>query len=516
MTTQRRIAAALVASLVALAAPSARAQSPAGSTRATPAASVTIPDTPAGQRLREWLAAFNMGSRDTLRRSVSQHSAPPPNDTVPADRIVDRQLGLYRQTEGLVFRRIEASTAERITAAVQAKLTGAWMAVGLSVSADSTHRVMGMGFRNTLAPPELLPDRPFTDRAIRDSIDRAIDRLVRGDAFSGVVVVAKDGKPIYQRAVGVADRRWNVPNRIDTRFNVASIGKMFTAVAIAQLVQQGKLSYDDTLAKLLPDYPSREIAQRITVRQLLAHTSGIAPGFDLDRSFRRGLRTVMAYLPTSATDSLHFEPGTRLEYSSYGYLPLGAIVERASGRDYYDYVREHVYRPAGMTGSDSYELDTDPPNLATGYMDAPNGQRHSNIFMLPIKGLPFGLGYATALDLVRFQQALTHHVLLDSASLARVWTGVKPYTEPNSEYGFGFIVTPYNGTRIIGHGGGWVGITNKFDMYPDLGYTVVILSNIDCDPNMLAFRLREWLTAGRTSRGSTSTVIRARAVRPDP
>jgi CubicO group peptidase (beta-lactamase class C family) len=483
--------------------------------RTTPAAAM-IPDTPAGQRLREWLTAFNTGSRDTLRRSVAQRSAPPPNDTLPVDRIVDRQLGLYRQTQGFALRRIEASTAERITVVVQAKLTGAWMSVGMSVSGDSLHRVQGMGFRNTLAPPELLPDRPFTERAIRDSIDRAIDRLVRGDAFSGVVVVAKDGKPIYRRAVGVADRRWNVPNRIDTRFNVASIGKMFTAVAITQLVQQGKLSYDDTLAKLLPDYPSREIAQRITVRQLLAHTSGIAPGFDLDSSFRRGLRTVKAYLPTSATDSLHFEPGTRLEYTSYGYLLLGAIVERASGRDYYDYVREHVYRPAGMTGSDSYELDTDPPGIATGYMDASKGERRSNIFMLPVKGLPFGLGYATALDLVRFQQALTHHVLLDSASLTQVWTGVQRYSEPNSQYGFGFIVTPYNGTRIIGHGGGWMGITNKFDMYPDLGYTVVILSNIDCDPNVLAFRLREWLTAGRARALPRRQVIRAGTAHPDP
>jgi D-alanyl-D-alanine carboxypeptidase len=169
-----------------------------------------------------------------------------------------------------------------------------------------------------------------------------------------------------------------------------------------------------------------------------------------------------------------------------------------------------------MTESDSYELDTDPPNLATGYIDAPKGERRSNIFMLPVKGTPFGMGYATALDLVRFQQALTRHVLLDSAALAQVWTGVQRYTEPNSEYGFGFIVTPYNGTRIIGHGGGWVGITNKFDMYPDLGYTVVILSNIDCYPNVLAFRLREWLTAGRTRRVRPRAATEARVPRPDP
>jgi len=505
MSGRAVLSAAIAASLLVLSARGVHAQSAATTPRPATTAVVAIPDSPAGERFRGWLAAFNAGSRDTLREFLKQHQAPPPTDTLPVDRITDRQLGLYRQSHGFVVRRVEASTPERITVTTQAKSSGAWMTVGMTVTPDSAHRVLGMGFRNTLAPPELLPSRPFTERAIRDSIDRAINRLVRADAFSGVVVVAKDGKPIYQRAVGLADRRWKIPNRIDTRFNIASIGKMFTAVAVAQLVQQHKLSYDDTLANLLPDYPSRDIARRVTVRQLLAHTSGIAPGFDLDGSFRRGLRTVKAYLPTTPIDSLHFEPGMRLEYTSYGYLLLGAIVERVSGQDYYDYIREHIYRPAGMTASDSYELDTDPPNVATGYVDGPNGSRRSNLFMLPVKGLPFGLGYATALDLVRFQRALTHHVLLDSASLAGVWTGVKPYTEPSSEYGFGFIVTPYNGTRIIGHGGGWVGITNKYDMYPDLGYTVVILTNIDSDPNVLAFRLREWLTAGRTHPGRSAS-----------
>ena len=495
-------AALLTAALLATSAASATAQgvAPQRAASASASAAAEIPDTPVGKRLRAWLAAFNSGSRDSLRARIREQSAPPPRDTVPADAITQRQLGLYRATQGLVVRHIEASTPERLTVNAQARSTGSWTMIGMTVTADSTHAVLGMGFRNSLAPEELLPARPFSERAIRDSVDRFVDRLVRADAFSGVVLVAKNGKPIYQRAVGLADRRWNVANRIDTRFNIASIGKMFTAVAIAQLVQQGKLSYDDTLANLLPDYPSRDLARRITVRHLLSHTSGIVPALDLDRSFRRGLRTVKAYLPTTEMDSLRFEPGTRLEYSNYGYTLLGAIVERASGRDYYDYVREHVYRPAGMTRSDSYELDTDPDNVATGYMDAPGGERRSNVFMLPVKGVPSGLGYATALDLVKFQQALTSHVLLDSAQLARVWTGVKPYSDPNSEYGYGFIVSRYNGTRIIGHGGGWVGITNKFDMYPDLGYTVVILSNIDSDPNAIAFRLREWITAGRQRR----------------
>jgi hypothetical protein len=171
--------ATLAASLLLLLPMSAGAQSTTASSRAAPA-TVTIPDSPSGERLRGWLAAFNTGSRDTLRQFVQQHQTPPPNDTLPVDRIVDRQLGLYRKTQGLALRRIDASTADRITAIVQARVSGAWMAVGMTVSPDTAHRVVGMGFRNTLAPPELLPARPFTERAIRDSISAEPRHRIHG------------------------------------------------------------------------------------------------------------------------------------------------------------------------------------------------------------------------------------------------------------------------------------------------------------------------------------------------
>jgi D-alanyl-D-alanine carboxypeptidase len=274
---------------------------------------------------------------------------------------------------------------------------------------------------------------------------------------------------------------------------------MFTAVAVAQLAEQGKLSYDDSIGKWLPDYPNKEISGKVTVHQLLSHTSGLKEATAIDSSFRRGFRTIKDYLPTAPGDTLKFEPGTKLEYSNYGYLLLGAIVEKVSGEDYHAYIREHICKPAGMTNTDNFELDTEPVNLATGYMDAPNNTRRSNAFVLPVKGLPSGLGYSTAEDLVKFNLALINGKLLNQKSLETVWTGRMNYSDPDSQYGYGFIVKRYNGTRVIGHGGGWVGITNKFDMYPDLGYTVVILNNIDSDPNSIAFKLREWLTQGQTA-----------------
>jgi CubicO group peptidase (beta-lactamase class C family) len=482
----------------ALAALLAQAQASPPPERVEVQAQATLPDTPAGKQFAAWLAAFNTGQRESLRQFISEHFSPPPNGPLPVEGITGRHFGLYESTHGFDVRKIEASTPERITVAVQAKWTGYWRQVTMSVTPQPSHLILGFGFRGTEAPADLLPHTMLTEKEIRDHMDDLIAKLVEADAFSGVVLVAKDSRPIYERACGLASRAWDLPNRIDTRFNIASIGKMFTAVAISQLVEQGKLSYDDTLGKILPDYPNKDLAKKVTVHHLLTHTSGLTenrpPG---DRPSRQGFRTIKEFLSSSAQDTLKFEPGSRLEYSNYGYLVLGAIVEKASGQDYYDYIRDHIYKPAGMADSDSYELDADPPRLATGYKDAPGGTRRSNIFDLPIRGLPYGLGYSSAEDLVKFHTALRNHTLLSAKSTDLAWTGKVDFTDPGSQYGYGFTVKRYNGTRVIGHGGGWVGITNKFEMYPDLGYTVVILTNIDSDPNGIAYKLREWLTQGQ-------------------
>lgn len=475
------------------------AQTAAPPTAATVPPEVTLPDTSAGQQMGAWLAAINSGRKETLQRFVATGFAASPDGSLPVDSITKNQWEIYSSTGGFTVHKVLASTPERLTVAVRAKRTEYWSLLDMGVRAAAPHPIVSIGFRNTEAPADILPHKRLTDAEIRENADRLISRLVTEDAFSGVILIARDGKPIYQRAVGLASRAWNVPNRTDTRFNLGSIGKMFTAVSIAQLVEQGKLSYDDTLAKAYPEYPNKEIANQITVRQLLTHTSGISDGNkSLESLFRQGFRTVKEYLAGAASDTLKFTPGSHLEYSNYGYLLLGAIIEKASGQDYFTYVREHIYKPAGMNDTDNFDLDTEPKNLATGYMDAPGGRR-SNTFMLPVRGLPYGLGYSTAEDLVRFSTALRAGKLLKPETLADVWTGRVNYSEYGSKYGYGCIVKTYNGTRIVGHGGGWVGITNKFDMYPDLGYTVVILNNIDSYPNPVAFCLRAWLTQGSTN-----------------
>jgi CubicO group peptidase (beta-lactamase class C family) len=452
-------------------------------------AAVAPPDTPAGKQLAAFVEAFNSGERATLRLFYSTHFKNP--DHVAES--TDHDAGFYKTARGFEVRRIAESSPEQVTAIVQSRLTENWFVIKVRVTPQPPHDILDFGYRTILPPRDMVPRQRLTESEIREKVDALITRMAEADVFSGAVLVAKDGKPIYEKACGIASRVWKAPNRIDTRFNIASLGKMFTAVAVAQLAERGKLSYEDTVGKFLPDYPNEDVARKVTVHHLLTHTSGL--GSRSLSSFRKGFRTLEEYFPSFVNEPLRFEPGSRFDYSNDGYLLLGAIVEKASGRDYYDYVREHVYGPAGMTGSDCYDLDTDPPNLATGYMDGPDGTRRNNVFRLPVRGLPFGLGYSTVEDLLKFDSALRSHKLLGAESTDTLWKG-KVDDRQGGQYGYGFFVNWYNGARAIGHGGGWSGITNRMDMFPDLGYTYVILSNYDAETPAISFKLREWLTQG--------------------
>ncbi len=149
-----------------------------------------------------------------------------------------------------------------------------------------------------------------------------------------------------------------------------------------------------------------------------------------------------------------------------------------------------------MTNSDSYDLDSDVPNLAAGYIDGPNGTRRNNVFTQPVKGLPYGLGYSTVGDLLKFGDALRNHRLLNAKSIAIIWKRKTDHLRGSQRYGYGFFISRYNGARAVGHGGGCAGATNQMDMFPDLGYTYIVLSNYDADTPAISFKLREWIIQG--------------------
>lgn len=314
--------------------------------------------------------------------------------------------------------------------------------------------------------------------------DAFINALVAEDKFSGAVLVAKDGKALFKKAYGLASKEFGVPNKVDTKFNLASMTKMFTGVAVGQLAEKGKLSFNDTVSKHLPDYP-REKAAQITIHHLLTHTSGMGSYWkpELLDANQAKFRQIKDYLPLNRSDALDFKPGVKWGYSNAGFMLLGAIIEKVANQNYFDFVRENIFQNAEMNSTDFYELDKITPNLANGYT---KNNRYltgvtdwtKNTFLLPPKGSPAGGAYSTIEDLLRFDRSLRANKLLGQKFTEIVTTGKFEY-RPNAKYAYGFADEIINGKRVIFHDGGSSGISTELDMYPDSGYTIIVLSNYD-------------------------------------
>jgi CubicO group peptidase (beta-lactamase class C family) len=321
-----------------------------------------------------------------------------------------------------------------------------------------------------------------------------IEARASADRFSGVVLVGRGQTVALREARGFADLERRTPVVSETRFNLGSMNKMFTAVAVAQLAQAGKLKFTDTIGVHLPDYPNKDAAARVTIEQLLTHTSGMGNIFGAQYDARRDtLLRVADYLALFASEPLRFEPGARWEYSNGGYIVLGAIVERVSGESYDDYVRRHVFEPAGMGHTGSFPKTDPPPNTAVGLTRgggmqrrapepgvspvAPPGPRRSNLEHLPGRGSPAGGGYSTAEDLMRFSSALLENRLLSREYTDLVLAGKAP--TPRGKYGYGFSERLVGGRRVVGHNGGFPGVNAELHILPDTGEVVVVLSNLD-------------------------------------
>ena len=319
--------------------------------------------------------------------------------------------------------------------------------------------------------------------AAAQEIQAYLDSLAAENRFSGAILVAKDGQPIAGKAAGLANRETNTPNTIETKFNLGSLNKMFTAVAIGQLAQKGRLKFEDTMGKHLPDYPNKAIAEKVTIHHLLTHTSGM--GLYWNEKFaaqRTQLTSVAAHLPLFVNDPLAFSPGEKFQYSNSGFMVLGAIIEKLSGRSYYDYVRDNVYKPAGMANTGFYEPGREIADLAVGYtkMDA-TGRRgeteHPNTDLREVKGGPAGGGFSTVGDLLKFSIALRSNKLLDEQHTKLLTTG--KVDDRMGKYGYGFGDRVVGGKRIVGHNGGSGGIAANLDIFPDLGYIAIALMNAD-------------------------------------
>lgn len=304
------------------------------------------------------------------------------------------------------------------------------------------------------------------------SLDRRLRELAAADEFSGVVLVAENGEPVFQRGYGQADRGAGRRVAIGTRFDVGSITKMLTKIAIAQLAQAGRLELTDTIARHLPEYPDPDVARKVTIQQLVDHSSGLGDIFnrrweEADRS--RFLEPV-DFFALFAGEPLQFEPGERRAYSNAGYVTLGAIVAAVSARPYSEYVAEKIFEPAGMTASGFPARDGSDPEIAVGYTrGGPTGGHtgavgplESNLGMLPVRGCPAGSSTHAAADLLKLDRALRSGELLDPEWTA--WVFGSPTVEDGSDL-------------QLGVAGGGPGVSAGWES--DGALTVIVLANLD-------------------------------------
>jgi CubicO group peptidase (beta-lactamase class C family) len=472
-----------------------------------------LPDTPAGKTFGAFLAALNSGNVEAMRRFHSERGGNVDN--------AGQDLDFYNQSGGLALHSVKQSSDYEIETLVQTKKDGRWLSFKMEVETMAPYPAIKVGIQPadapTATPPRetpkndagnktpdaAAPAKKLTEAEVAESLTAYLEGLAKADKFSGVVLIARDGKPFFVKAYGLADKTRQLANNPETKFNLGSMNKMFTAVAIAQLAEQGKLSFDDKVGKYLPDYPNKDVANKVTIHHLLTHTSGLGSYWNAKFDARRAtIKTVADYLALFADEPLLFEPGARFEYSNSGYIVLGAIIEKVSGQSYYDYVREHIYKPAGMKNTDAYQITDATPNLAMGYTslgrdDRPaSGPRRDNADSRPNRGGPAGGGYSTVEDLLRFATALRDHKLLNAKSTELITTG-KVDAMRGSKYGYGFGEQQMNGYRIYGHNGGSPGIASDLSIIPEPGYVAVVMTNYDPPLMMPVVRkLRELLTQG--------------------
>jgi CubicO group peptidase (beta-lactamase class C family) len=335
---------------------------------------------------------------------------------------------------------------------------------------------------------------PDKDATLAGEVEQLADRLAAADQFSGVVLLTHHGRSIVERAYGLADRDASRANTPDTTFALGSVSKMFTAVLVAQLVEQDRVRLDATIGSLLPDFPDGPAKSQVTVHQLLTMSSGIPDVFRLPpfRTALAGARTLSDFWPVFGAAPLEFTPGSKWAYSNSNFLVLGAIVERGFGEAFTTSAERRVLRPAGLAHT-SYRA-APASNPARGYThlrpgapldSTPDPRRwypawEADTGTADPVAAPMGGGYSTAGDLVRFADAVTGAQLLTRPASERSTTGYIAADYGGRE-GYGFETRVMNKVRILGHQGASPGLSNQVDVYPDLGYVLVVLGNSDAD-----------------------------------
>jgi CubicO group peptidase (beta-lactamase class C family) len=465
----------------------------------------SIPDSVVHYMVNDFLIAINSGDREIMHDFIVSNYDQIVLKRIPFFAVVALNMGFYYETGGLGYELIKTLHSESgsINAELYNRLTKTTLKFNFPVSEAPLYKINRfITAESIISPSKEMHSEQLSDDEITTRIGNCLTKLIEDEEFSGAVMVSKNGRILVKKAFGKASKTYEVPNQIDTKFNIASVGKVFTGLAVAQLVEQEKLSFDDPISNYLSaDWLNPEVSEKIQIKHLLTHTSGLGDYFR--DAYKQNVipyfKNLDDYKSLIVDDTLMFEPGTRFSYSNTGMLLLGVVIENVTNEEYFTYLKKKIFEPIGMFNTDGYSKDIPVKNRATGYTKTYedgevvwNNHQYTRI----MRGSPSGGIYSTIEDLHKYDIALRSNKLLSPEYSKMLFEGRADLNA--SFHSIGFFVSEGVAGRIASHSGDGRGMNCQFKMYLDSGYTVIVLSNYSAPSANIVANVASQLIAHRS------------------
>lgn len=449
--------------------------------QSNPEATELLPEGELGDLFREFVDAMDQENDDAWLTYVESHMSDRFKKAYSQDdwKSVRSQLQRY-------WKSLEFVECEKVTD-YQLALIGKdpndpyqmWLQFVLVFDAENPGIVVEFDIQATSIPSKLLEDK-ISEQQLVEEMEAYLAELTKSGLYSGAMLIAKGEKVVMESVAGFASLQYEFPNRIDTKFCLGSMTKMFTAVAIMKLWEAEKISLDDPIGKYLgEEWVSESAGDAVQIKHLLTHTGGVGDFFlhpEYGETTRRHFTDVASFSRFIDVQKTEFEPGSKWEYSNSGFILLGAIIEKVTGQDYHEHMQAQIYEPHGLSDTDCYFSDRIVKNLAQGYYVDRSGEVINNVFSQRIRGCPAGSSYSTVHDLHRFSQKLLQGKIVSPAAVEMM---TEPKPDWNStEYGLGFeCFSRAKPLVAFGHTGGGPGVSSRLEIYPKSQFVLVCLTN---------------------------------------
>ncbi|OJJ14272.1 hypothetical protein BKI52_43080 [marine bacterium AO1-C] len=462
------------------------------------------PDHQVSAIFKDFLKAYNSNNQKKISAYVQKYHTRPV-------RMARRMQQLFTQYGALLPYQMTVQRKDRLGLWFLGKDTKNWVEITLFMNKKGD-KIRGTGMMRGMRPKGLLPPyKAMAPSKMKAHLEAYLQNLSKQDHFSGAVLVAKDDQVLFEGAYGDRNKKKGLKNNLNTAFCLASTTKTFTAVAIAQLAEKGKLKFTDFISKYIPEYP-KDIAQQVTIHHLLTHTSGI----ELDdykpfnqavqkaRSVEELLKAQLKYMDhMNENRRKNFKVLNKHDYSNENFSLLGVIIERVSGMSYAQYLEKNIFKPAGMNRSfaDYTKLAQDH-NQAMGYTFYDNDRefnpekRQENTAFNDVIASPAGGVYSSVRDLYKYFRAINTGKLISPkmrAVLFNKQTKVFDFKaiEAYESYGYGFHIQQAGKLKNIGHSGRKMGVGSRFEYFPAQDMYVIVLSNYGFPAHNPASHIRD-------------------------